>query len=473
MKRKHDNDDDYSADLTQNRERHVRAHLSQLRPELTHVTQTLTAGLKLARGFERQKLGRRVKVASAAAATVHDDGDRAKMLQRLEDEIQALKELDLRRVAVRYLVKKIRAWKPGAIGLLRLDGLEEGKRHERNADKAELNVLGRLFKSKPVREVVENELGRVRAMILELDLEDSGTASAEGRAKEVEAAGEVEESEKFVNPESRPERNFGELAQRREEAANINGEIEGEMVDDDNDEIEEDDRFDDRLASISDDDGESEGRIDPSTMRHSSVQSWEDLDHGRRASRIRPPVHPQSKQTDIAVHSSGNPDSSTNTTSFLPSLSLTGYVSGSGSDGPEHGDYDASQIRRKNRRGQRARRQIAEKKYGKDARHLGLKAKEGRDEGWDRRRGAVDARQGRGTGWGGGLGDKTGKKYRDASWKNVGGRPRENTGRERGVPNDNTSQPIHPSWEAARRRKEMMGIKQGIGGWGGKKIVFE
>lgn len=68
---------------------------------------------------------------------------------------------------------------------------------------------------------------------------------------------------------------------------------------------------------------------------------------------------------------------------FLPSL-MGGYVSGSESDAS---DLDVAPARN-NRRGQRARQAIWEKKFKQDARHLN-KPKDSRDDGWDAKRGAV------------------------------------------------------------------------------------
>ncbi len=61
---------------------------------------------------------------------------------------------------------------------------------------------------------------------------------------------------------------------------------------------------------------------------------------------------------------------------FLPSL-MGGYISGSESAS----DIDVAPPTRKNRRGQRARQAIWEKKYGEKAKHH-QKAKDTRNSGW-------------------------------------------------------------------------------------------
>lgn len=82
-KRKRENEDGFLAGGTD----HTRANLSAQRQSLENVLerskQPLFQALKLARGFERQKLGRRQKVAKAAG----DDGDS----ERLAAEVAALK----------------------------------------------------------------------------------------------------------------------------------------------------------------------------------------------------------------------------------------------------------------------------------------------------------------------------------------------------------------------------------------------
>ncbi|KXJ89862.1 Bud-site selection protein, partial [Microdochium bolleyi] len=77
----------------------------------------------------------------------------------------------------------------------------------------------------------------------------------------------------------------------------------------------------------------------------------------------------------------------TGTSAFLPTL-MGGYISNSES---EASDIDVAPSLKKNRRGQRARQQIWEKKYGDKARHFSKPqtSQNARDLGWDPRRGAV------------------------------------------------------------------------------------
>ena len=81
-----------------------------------------------------------------------------------------------------------------------------------------------------------------------------------------------------------------------------------------------------------------------------------------------------------------------NSTKFLPSLTLGGYWSGSGSEAED--DPDAADIQpRKNRMGQQARRQLWEKKFGDKANHVKTPS---RSQGWDARKGAQEESGSRG-----------------------------------------------------------------------------
>ncbi len=146
--------------------------------------------------------------------------------------------------------------------------------------------------------------------------------------------------------------------------------------------------------------------------------------------------------------------------SFLPSLTMAGYISGSGSDVGD--DIDVAP--KKNRRGQRARQQIWEQKFGDKAKHI---QKQDRDAGWNPKRGAVESdglhhskriQRGRRASPDYALGgDGRGAKPRitnDASKKK----------------HSTNEGPIHPSWEAAKKAKEKRAAPVAFQG---KKISFD
>jgi hypothetical protein len=148
--------------------------------------------------------------------------------------------------------------------------------------------------------------------------------------------------------------------------------------------------------------------------------------------------------------------------SFVPSLTMGGYISGSGSD---IDDAVALEPPRKNRRGQRARQQIWEKKFGVKAKHLQKPAVA--NARWDPKRGATDrnSRGGRSFGGRGGFGSRPTERRTGANDIAISKRPSETKKPKR----DDTG-PLHPSWEAAKRAKEK---KSAPVAFQGKKISFD
>lgn len=193
-------------------------------------------------------------------------------------------------------------------------------------------------------------------------------------------------------------------------------------------------------------------------------------------------------------------------TIFLPSLTMGGYISDSGSaiSDPSSIPGNTTTKPRKNRRGQQERRQIWEKKYGKNANHVkrqGQKQQQNHDHGWDARKGAAavggDDRRKRGRGRGRErgrgrvVGASTGSSTRinraraagkgkagpvssgansDPLQARGGGYKLRDTS-AKGNPTPAAaaeSTRLHPSWEAAKRQKE---AKKNVA-FQGKKVVF-
>ena len=176
----------------------------------------------------------------------------------------------------------------------------------------------------------------------------------------------------------------------------------------------------------------------------------DDLEDGRNSDKASSEQRQESEQVTYNLP---------NKSAFLPTLTAGGYWSGSES-GSADDDMVEELTQRKNRPGQRTRRQIWEKKYGSNAKHL----REGRSgqstDRWDPRRGAVQGRD----------------FYKRRSSKSSYYQPR------RDVKNDMKStapnkdgkadpinkKPLHPSWEAAKKRKQQMKSTHY-----GEKIVFD
>jgi BUD22 len=188
---------------------------------------------------------------------------------------------------------------------------------------------------------------------------------------------------------------------------------------------------------------------------------------------------------------------STPTSTFLPTL-MGGYWSGSEDLTDVNDDDDITRgdaAPRKNRRGQQARRAIWEKKFGAKANHLKANGPaKVSDRDWDPRRGARTSAEmaalkegkGRGHGIGGRKGGVRGRGRGGTKAGHVRGtgenaiavKPRAGRGQgERGGEGkkkdaDNArraAQPLHPSWEAARKAKEAKVTAP----FQGKKVVFE
>lgn len=145
---------------------------------------------------------------------------------------------------------------------------------------------------------------------------------------------------------------------------------------------------------------------------------------------------------------------------MLPSL-MGGYISGSESDAS---DIDVAPAGRKNRRGQRARQAIWEKKFKDKAKHL-KQEQAGRDSGWDLKRGAVDGSDR--TPWKKGIKTPFGRKPegRHDEQEHDAPEPR----RPRPPTKKDDEGPLHPSWEARKKAKEA----QQTAAFQGKKITFD
>lgn len=182
-----------------------------------------------------------------------------------------------------------------------------------------------------------------------------------------------------------------------------------------------------------------------------------------------PPKRPKkpSKQKPSAVAESSNPTSGS---TFLPSLAV-GFIRGDSDSEWSDGEAAAGDLpQRKNRRGQRARKAIWEKKYGKNANHIKKQqeqetlsmayANAGRGRG--RGRGGSQAGRGRGHeappsyGFGRGRGGDGPSNANAASGVPAQvpsfARSNEYQYTERKVAT--ADKPMHPSWEAKKRLRE-------------------
>ncbi|CRG90779.1 hypothetical protein PISL3812_07824 [Talaromyces islandicus] len=409
-------------------------------------TQLLFRALKTARGFERQKLGRRQKTAGK-------DGDN-KALERLGSEVQVLKSLNLEETAERYLLKQLQKTK-------RIAESPEFARLAKTAsvstsgprDPAEANVTARLFKSNPVQSALPEILDGIRSL---LGLDE--VPKNENAKKKSEKNEKVKDN----NQTAQTQRQASVSDNESEEIPKSNGGDLGDISMDDGSDKEslEFAQFDDRLASASDDsDPELDIDTNPGVNRRYDAVTDLSVSSGSESesSSESPPASKVKGRQKLRA------DEAPKDTTFLPSLMMGGYWSGSESD--DDIDTPKPQPQRKNRMGQQARRALWEKKYGSGAKHLqndNRKGNNNKNAGWDSRRGATDGSDSRSR-WGKG---QTGRSFDKGGNKS----DRVDKSAPRGAPSKaNANAPLHPSWEAARKAK----IEKSQASFQGKKITFD
>lgn len=395
--------------------------VARLKARIAFGNKSLLPALKLARGLERQKLGRRQK------QSAHDPHN----LLRLREEVIVLKQLDLERTAKNYLLKQLtkaktvresRAFKNIYISEPTIDTLRPG---------AEANVIGRLFSSNPVKQVLPEIMTGIFD-VLGLRPSKPGNKQDKRDSKgSKDSKSNRDEGHEYKLAFSNAESENDELDNAKPKVAPTdNSQVSQEETDDD--------------ISIQD------------VQIASEEESWGGLES---ESDLQDYPNEQPSQ-DRQSHP--KPSS---TTTFLPSLSMGGYYSGSESDDDDEFSRQPPQLQqpRKNRRGQRARQQLAEWKHGKNAKHLQKQqGKSERDAGWDSRRGAV--------------GTNTRSSNRSGQVRNSDSqdtRPKEkgqfNASKKYGSTKDDQGT-LHPSWEAAKKKK-MQSISQVA--FEGKKIIFD
>lgn len=464
----------------------LRLQRLQLDGLLDQSKNSLFRSLKLARGFERQKLGRRQKTAKAERDAVADTA-------RLEAEVAALKGLDLASTAEIHLYRSLLKIKPIASAPAFPHHVQATiDASKKPQEPASANVQARLFKSGPVQAAMTDALKGVRVVLGIEELKANGKKRM--RAKDYESG----LSAKSTIASSLP---------RKDEGPIITGPVGDEwggistpqsMQENESEEHSEDDEVDydmyaSRLAGSSDEEpvgedaeGHDHDRDKSNDMSITEDEAEIDESHEYEEEEEEEDSHDddiedshQTSNKPIPKPKPNPPTAPPNSTTFLPSLSLGGYWSGSDSS-LASSDHDSSAAKiegRKNRMGQQARRALWEKKFGKNANHVkkqGQAQIQDRDQGWDVRKGAqgVDERGKRGRGRGGfGRGVDVGR-----GGSRGGGRFAKSTGANSDPVVARKAQPkpaaegaLHPSWEAARKAKEQKKAMP----FQGKKVVFD
>ena len=414
----------------------------------------LLGALKLARGFERQKLGRRHKDAQAKSGK--DDG---KDVNRINAEIAALKALDLNSAAEFYIARTLCRIKTVVNGcVVPEEVLKQGQGRSPYQSPANVNVTARLFKSTAVKNAMESTEKQIRTLVKvsKQDSEQDVVIMPEQPKKSTNEADVESLSLTGSLHDDLPSAEWSDevSAEDADETTDID---DSRTVSDD---MNADDDHIERLASASNTDIESDVETTDDIPKERTFHDKEDTTISRSPSlspklneRKHPVVQPLQKKAPPVKK-----------TTFLPTLA-SGYISGSDSEsyGSDQ-DNGAAKPKQRNRMGQQARRALAEQQYGSAAKHLkggkGAKSqgKAARDAGWDLKRGASDAR-GRSHRGRGGFISSASNRAPDREQQKPAPRAKDDTGS------------LHPSWTAKKKLKEQQNL--GVGAFQGKKVVFD
>jgi BUD22 len=439
----------------------------------------LRQALKTSKGFERQKLGKRLKLATAK-------GD-AGAIARIRLEIEALKGIDLDALTKTHLHKsllKIKAFaenenlpdevkmelpKPegddGTITALR--NVTSGMYNMKQVKEAMAQIMNRMYIAMGIPAPAQREKG-VKKMDVKSILKDGRLKVT----KMVEDVGTGQKEESGIGESELAWDGFDsrEDEEVKQEDDKIKQEDRGGAESIDKEEIA---RYDDLIGGSSDEESFDEktyfrdvghlrtaGRLSLSSSPTTSTSSTP----SRSPSITSSPEPEQTKSSKPPKPKTG-PSTRPGLSTFLPTL-IGGYWSGSESSAS---DIDDAAPVKKNRPGQMARRAIWEKKYGEKANHI--KSGQGpvgksKDDGWDAKRGAKEASSRRG-----GFSVRGG---RDGGWKRTYDQATGENAiavepKKRGMGKKDDVGVLHPSWQAAKKAKEAKKTAT----FQGKKVTFD
>ena len=318
------------------------------------------------------------------------------------------------------------------------------------------NVTARLYNSTPVRSSMSETMKKIRET-LGLELESlappkrkraadfNQQQSPPGVSKEVDAV-------RVDNSQLVPDDIL--LSPMHSNATVSPDELEDGMKNDESDDYE---HYASRFANSSS--GASSENEDPVKRNNDDLADYVQKYSSNRLMRAAPHNTP-TKKGELR----DKPVTTIKATTFLPSLTMGGYISNSDSDTWESGSATGNSQPRKNRMGQQARRQLWEKKFGHKANHI---KNQGRDQGWDARKGAQG---GEDRGWRAGSRGRMAGRAPPARGGRASGANTDpvGVGRHRNPVSKTVDGPLHPSWEAAKKLKE---AKQSTA-FVGKKTTF-
>ena len=465
-------------DGTGDRVQHMRKEDAQ--EKLTQSKKLLHKALKTAKGFQRQKLGNRLKIAKTE--------NKSEDIVRINREIEALKAINLDQATDSHLHKTLLKIKRLAESDVLPDEVRKVVPRPDMSEEmiaASNNVLSGMTNTKPVKDAMRQIITgmyiamgipppaaptkgtggkkeEVKGILKQPNLGTSRRIDTDDEAVEVIEAESRESKSKKASPKE-PAWDGFESPGDDEDSEDKDMNSEAELA-----------RYDALLGGSSDEDSfdEDEYAIERNSIqprRRSLLISSASSDSPAQATKSQSPEIRQRREKGSKPK---GPISAPRGSTFLPSLNA-GYWSGSESSASDFDD--APPPVKKNRPGQMARRAIAEKKHGSGANHIkkGLPpvAEMGKKkgDGWDAKRGATDGGRGRGGGFGArgrGGSDRGGRQreFSQVTGENaiaVEPRAREKKRDDVGV--------LHPSWQAAKKAKE----EKQTATFQGKKVTFD
>ncbi|KAB5583059.1 Bud-site selection protein [Coniochaeta sp. 2T2.1] len=480
--------------------------------QLQKFGQELHHALKLAKGFERQRQAKRLKDPKAPA----------EKKERMQKEIFVLKSLDLHQAAHAHLCASLLKIKSVAAAPNLPTDLKAGPPKPDISEEERValhNVTSALYNRKEVKTVLERAVPAICSTLgvepppkkgkgggkegkkareeEDADREDDGgqekVKADEGKTSKVKEEGKKSEK-KAAKLDDIPDEDVEEALKHYDALLGASSdEDSGSEEDDEEDPMQvtdeegedDDDGFGDIELASEDSSGDEDsfGGFSSSEEGQAKSAKRDAERQGGAKLRVRQSVESEDSEDDSEESSSEEEDSDadsddsgaisrspspkraskrrkaedtgpTTGSTFLPSL-MGGYISGSESAS----DVDIEPPR-KNRRGQRARQAIWEKKFKAEAKHL---QKQTRDQGWDPKRGAVEG--GARTPWKKGIANPFGRPAGGGSH----GAPQQAAAPPKKPRTTDNTGPLHPSWEAKKKAEE----KQKNATFQGKKITFD
>ncbi|KAG9243546.1 Bud-site selection protein [Calycina marina] len=485
VKRKRPNHGDENGERAQ---KHRKKEVSE---KVIQSKKLLNRSLKTAKGFERQKLGKRLK--NATQAGKYDE------VARINREIEVLKGMELGVIVEGHLWKSLGKVKAFAEN----EELAEAKRVLKEEEelpemtedekKAWGNVTSGLFNMKSVKDAMV-EIVRETYAVLGIS-PPSAAKRQKGTAQELikPIKGILKSASKIGSKESgvlNAEESDWEGIGSGDNGVPIPGDADSESESDEEDNGARlgDDDFDDEmleryqnLLGSSDEESFDEAaykarRTSPPSTNLSlspssspsislSLSDQSEVDSGSDSDSEAIAIAPRAKKTKRAA----KPDE-LNTSTFLPTL-MGGYWSGSESSASDiENDPKMSLQTRKNRPGQMARRAIWEKKFKDKANHVKTGQGTVEEVRQSKRKDEKGLHRGRGGGRGRGgwreRGDYAGGERRREVTTGDNATP---LGDRRPKPKNDDAGVLHPSWQAAKKAKK----EQKTATFAGRKVVFD